>query len=87
MTVVFAFLLMLVIVAAMALGVMMGRKPIAGSCGGAKALGLDGACACGRTPGSCQSDGKGLEAIAGARTAAHALAVDAGVERRGRRTI
>jgi hypothetical protein len=87
-TVVFAFLLMLVIVAAMALGVMTGRKPIAGSCGGAKALGLDGGCACGRTPGSCESDGKGLQAIPKARAAAGALAVDAAAsEPGGRRTL
>jgi len=87
-TVVFAFLLMLVIVAAMALGVMMGRKPIAGSCGGAKALGLDGACACGRAPGSCASDAKGLEAIANPPKAARALAFDAAVSQpRNRRTV
>lgn len=77
MTMLFAFVLMLLIVAAMALGVMMGRKPIAGSCGGAQALGFAGDCACGRTPGTCAGEGKGLEAIPHARNAAHALAEDA----------
>ncbi len=36
-----AFGVMLVVVAAMAIGVMAGRKPIAGSCGGISILGLD----------------------------------------------
>ncbi|MGE4527579.1 MAG: (Na+)-NQR maturation NqrM [Rhodospirillaceae bacterium] len=36
-----AFIVMLVVVAAMAVGVMAGRKPIAGSCGGIAILGLD----------------------------------------------
>ncbi len=40
--------LMLVIVTAMAIGVIMGRKPISGSCGG---LGSKAGCPCGRKPG------------------------------------
>ncbi|SER02765.1 thiamine biosynthesis lipoprotein [Nitrosomonas sp. Nm51] len=41
-----AFLVMAIAIAAMAIGVMMGRKPIAGSCGGLGRLGLgcDGGC-------------------------------------------
>jgi len=41
-----AFVVMGIAIAAMALGVMMGRKPIAGSCGGLGRLGLgcDGGC-------------------------------------------
>ncbi len=51
-----AFIVMLMVVAAMAVGAMMGRKPIAGSCGGIGAAGGDGSCACGRTPGSCDTN-------------------------------
>lgn len=51
---------MLVLVAAMAVGVMCGRKPLAGSCGGLNAVGLNGECKiCGRTTGPCDApDGK-----------------------------
>lgn len=47
---------MLVLVAAMAVGVMCGRKPLAGSCGGLNAVGLNGECKiCGRTTGPCDA--------------------------------
>ena len=35
------FLVMLLLVAAMAIGVMFGRKPIAGTCGGLNMMGAD----------------------------------------------
>lgn len=58
MTAVFAFLFMLLIVAGMSIGVVMGRKPIAGSCGGMKALGLDTQCdVCGGNPRACSTAG------------------------------
>lgn len=84
-----AFLLMLVIVAAMSIGVVMGRKPIAGSCGGMSALGVNGECqVCGGKPQSCRSDDKGLNAVGDAREQARALATDAAAgERRGARTL
>lgn len=38
----------------MAIGVIFGRQPIAGSCGGLAQVGLNGECkVCGKTPGSC----------------------------------
>ena len=56
-TAVFAFLFMLLMVGAMAIGVMLGRKPISGSCGGMKALGMDMECEiCGGNPARCESE-------------------------------
>ena len=47
---------MLVLIGAMAIGVLAGRKPISGSCGGMKALGLDMECEiCGGDPARCES--------------------------------
>jgi uncharacterized protein len=57
MTLLLAFLIMLLIVAAMALGVMAGRKPIAGSCGGIAQLGMDTECeVCGGNPTKCREE-------------------------------
>lgn len=53
-----AFLLMALVVAGMAVGVMMGRKPIAGSCGGIGMLGIDKSCSiCGGNPNKCEENG------------------------------
>ena len=52
---VFAFIILLAIVAGMAVGVMKGRPPISGSCGGLNNLGVDGACEiCGGNPANCE---------------------------------
>ncbi|REG86499.1 (Na+)-NQR maturation NqrM [Marinomonas pollencensis] len=59
LTIVLAFALMLLLVAAMAVGVLMGRKPIAGSCGGMSALGMEVACdICGGDKGKCEKEEK-----------------------------
>ena len=72
-----AFVLMLVIVAAMAVGVAFGRKPISGSCGGMKALGLDVECeVCGGNPNLCESG------PAGSADADRSLSYDATDRRR-----
>lgn len=39
-----AFVVMLLLVTAMSVGVLMGKKPISGSCGGMSALGMEVAC-------------------------------------------
>ena len=50
-----AFLLMLLVVAGMAVGVMAGRKPLKGSCGGLAAVGIEGRCEiCGDDPSRCE---------------------------------
>lgn len=64
------FLISLVIIgaviAAMAVGVLCGRSPIKGSCGGLGALGVDQACEiCGGNPQRCEDetrDGEGADA-------------------------
>ena len=56
-TLVMVFLFMLTMVGAMAIGVIMGRPPISGSCGGMKALGMDVECEiCGGNPALCESE-------------------------------
>ena len=53
-TMLLSFLFFLVVVAAMAVGVLAGREPISGSCGGIAALGLDTECEiCGGDPNKC----------------------------------
>ncbi len=46
-----------IVIAAMAVGVMFGRPPIKGSCGGMGALGIDTACEiCGGDPQRCDEE-------------------------------
>ena len=59
--IVFAFIL-----AAMAVGVIAGREPIKGSCGGIGALGIDQSCEiCGGDPQRCETETRSpLDAMA-----------------------
>jgi len=75
MTILLAFLFMLLVVAAMSIGVMFGRPPIKGSCGGIAQLGLGGCEICGGDPARCET--------AAATVAAEELGYDATRERRG----
>jgi hypothetical protein len=76
-TTLLSFLLMLIIVGGMAVGVVFGRKPIAGSCGGLKALGMNVQCEiCGGDPDACETakgsradpEGLAAPAVRGKRT-------------------
>lgn len=52
--------------AAMAIGVMFGRSPIKGSCGGMSALSGQGECAlCGGDQGKCQEMARAADGIVG----------------------
>lgn len=54
---VLSFIILLAIVAGMAIGVMKGRAPISGTCGGLNNIGIDGACEiCGGNPAKCDSN-------------------------------
>lgn len=54
-TLLVSFFIMLSVVAAMAVGVIFKRKPIAGSCGGLSAVGIEGECEiCGGDPDKCE---------------------------------
>jgi hypothetical protein len=57
-TILLTFLCMMAVVGLMAIGVIFGRQPIAGSCGGLKNLGIAGDCEiCGGDPARCDSSG------------------------------
>jgi len=56
------FLFMLTVVILMAVGILLGRKPIAGSCGGMSAIGMDTACdVCGGDQSKCDTEIKKAE--------------------------
>lgn len=60
---------MLLIVAAMAIGVIMGRKPIAGTCGGLNQLGLKEGCdVCGGKDEVCEEENRKQQASARRRS-------------------
>lgn len=53
-----SFIILLVVLAGMAIGVIKGRAPISGSCGGLNNLGVGGACEiCGGNPAKCDNKG------------------------------
>ncbi|MCC5872505.1 MAG: (Na+)-NQR maturation NqrM [Gammaproteobacteria bacterium] len=57
------FVIMLGLVAAMSIGVIMGRKPIAGTCGGLNMMGADGSCEiCGGDSTKCEAADDAAEA-------------------------
>jgi hypothetical protein len=68
------FLTMLLVVLGMAVGVIFGRKPIAGSCGGIANLGIEKECSiCGGSREKCEE----VNSDKASGTATAALAYDA----------
>jgi len=56
-TMILTFAALLLIITAMSVGVLMGRKPITGSCGGMGAAGVDAVCdICGGDPNKCEEE-------------------------------
>lgn len=56
-TMIFAFIFLMIVIAAMSVGVIMGRKPISGSCGGLANVGIEGKCSiCGDDPQKCEEE-------------------------------
>lgn len=76
MTMFFAVLgVMLLFVTLMSVGVLLGRKPISGSCGGMSALGMDVACdICKGDKSICETE---VESAKKANEGKDSLAVDA----------
>lgn len=53
------FVFMLIVIALMAVGVILGKKPITGSCGGMSAIGMESACdVCGGDKQKCDTEKK-----------------------------
>ncbi|ACO77682.1 hypothetical protein AvCA_14660 [Azotobacter vinelandii CA] len=71
MTWVLVFLVMLLVVLGMSIGVIMGRKPIAGSCGGIANLGIekDDCPICGGDQDKCEEANAGSDKAAKPRLA------------------
>ena len=62
MTWLIVFLVMVLVVFGMAIGVIMGRKPIAGSCGGIANLGIEKECSiCGGSREECEEVNAGKD--------------------------
>lgn len=56
-TLILSIVIFVIVVGAMAIGVILGRKPIKGSCGGMSSLGMDTACdICGGDTKKCEEE-------------------------------
>ncbi len=58
-TLILSLVIFALVVTAMSVGVLLGRKPIKGSCGGMTSLGMDTACdICGGDTSKCEEEQK-----------------------------
>jgi uncharacterized protein len=58
-TLIASFVILLLVVAGMAVGVIFGRQPIKGSCGGLNNVGIDQSCElCGGNPAKCEESSR-----------------------------
>ncbi|MDG5498757.1 (Na+)-NQR maturation NqrM [Marinobacter sp. BGYM27] len=72
------FLIVGILLAGMSIGVLMGRKPISGTCGGIGALGMVGACdICGGDDKKCEEENERVAALAAKTENAESLAYNA----------
>ncbi|UTW13642.1 (Na+)-NQR maturation NqrM [Marinobacterium rhizophilum] len=56
-TMILTFVVLGTVILAMSVGVLLGRKPIAGSCGGMGAMGVETVCdICGGNPNKCDEE-------------------------------
>ncbi len=59
-TLIITFFAMAIFISIMAVGVIFGREPLKGSCGGLNKVGIDGKCEiCGKEPDSCETADSG----------------------------
>ncbi|WP_339668195.1 (Na+)-NQR maturation NqrM [Dasania marina] len=64
-TFIITFCFIAFVIAAMAIGVIMGKKPITGSCGGMSALGMETACdICGGDQDICDDENERIASLA-----------------------
>ncbi len=64
-TMIFVFVFLMIVIVAMSVGVIMGRKPISGSCGGLANVGIEGKCSiCGDDPQKCEEEQERQQQVA-----------------------
>lgn len=72
---------MLLVMGAMAVGVILGRKPIAGSCGGLNQIGMKNGCdICGGKDEECEEENRKRRGVSARRTSDESRGADLGYD-------
>ncbi|MGY4876394.1 (Na+)-NQR maturation NqrM [Vreelandella aquamarina] len=72
---------MLLVMGAMAVGVILGRKPIAGSCGGLNQIGMKNGCdICGGKDDVCEEENRKRRGVSERRTSDESRGADLGYD-------